>query len=46
MPDDHNELLRDWRENATRDKDANFRFLRSLGFRYLGTYNNERVYTL
>ena len=30
MPDDHDAMLRDWRENAARDEDANFRFLRSL----------------
>src|SRR5947207_1798805 len=30
MPDDHDALLDDWRENAARDEDANFRFLRSL----------------
>jgi Fe-S-cluster containining protein len=30
MPDDHDAILRDWRENAAREEDANFRFLRSL----------------
>jgi Fe-S-cluster containining protein len=30
MPDDHDAILQDWRENAARDEDANFRFLRSL----------------
>jgi Fe-S-cluster containining protein len=30
MPDDHDSLLRDWRENAPRQEEANFRFLRSL----------------
>jgi Fe-S-cluster containining protein len=30
MPDDHDTMLRSWRENAARDEDTNFRFLRSL----------------
>jgi Fe-S-cluster containining protein len=30
MPDDHDAMLRRWRENAAREEDANFRFLRSL----------------
>jgi Fe-S-cluster containining protein len=30
MPDDHDAMLRSWRENAARDEDANFRFLRGL----------------
>jgi len=30
MPDDHDRMLQSWRENAVRDEDANFRFLRSL----------------
>jgi Fe-S-cluster containining protein len=30
MPDDHDRMLQAWRENAARDEDANFRFLRSL----------------
>lgn len=30
MPDHHDRMLQSWRENAGRDKDANFRFLRSL----------------
>jgi Fe-S-cluster containining protein len=30
MPSDHDELLRDWKRNAVRREDANFRFLRSL----------------
>ena len=30
MPDDHDAMLRSWRENAAREEDANFRFLRSL----------------
>jgi Fe-S-cluster containining protein len=30
MADDHESLLRDWRENAEREENRNFRFLRSL----------------
>jgi Fe-S-cluster containining protein len=30
MPDDHDVMLRDWRENAAREETAHFRFLRSL----------------
>src|SRR5262249_19776126 len=30
MLDDHDAILREWRENSARDEDANFRFLRSL----------------
>jgi Fe-S-cluster containining protein len=30
MPDNHDAILRDWEENAARDEDRNFRFLRSL----------------
>jgi Fe-S-cluster containining protein len=30
MPRDHDTILRDWRENAAKDDNANFRFLRSL----------------
>jgi Fe-S-cluster containining protein len=30
MPNDHDALLQDWRENAAKDDDVNFRFLRSL----------------
>jgi Fe-S-cluster containining protein len=30
MPDDHDAMLRDWRENAAGDEEANVRFLRSL----------------
>jgi len=30
MKADHDAILRDWRENAARDEDTNFRFLRSL----------------
>lgn len=30
MPDDHDALLRDWRKNAARKEESNFRFLRSL----------------
>jgi Fe-S-cluster containining protein len=30
MADNHDSILRDWRENAARKEDANFRFLRSL----------------
>ena len=30
MPTEHDAILRDWRENASRNDDANFRFLRSL----------------
>ncbi|MBI3408601.1 MAG: YkgJ family cysteine cluster protein [Planctomycetes bacterium] len=30
MPDQHDDILRDWRENAARNEDRNFRFLRSL----------------
>ena len=30
MPDDHDRMLQSWRENAAREDDSNFRFLRSL----------------
>lgn len=30
MPDDHDALMRDWRENAAREQESNYRFLRSL----------------
>lgn len=30
MPDEHDELVRDWRENAAADEEDSFRFLRSL----------------
>lgn len=30
MPDDHDAMLKRWRENAARDEERNFRFLRSL----------------
>lgn len=30
MPDDHDALLRDWRKNAAREQEPNYRFLRSL----------------
>jgi Fe-S-cluster containining protein len=30
MPPDHDTILRDWNENAARDEDVTFRFLRSL----------------
>jgi Fe-S-cluster containining protein len=30
MPDNHDAILKDWRKNAAREEEANFRFLRSL----------------
>jgi Fe-S-cluster containining protein len=30
MPDDHDAILRDWKANAAKNEQANFRFLRSL----------------
>src|SRR5439155_22174774 len=30
MPDDHDAMLQSWRENAARDEESNYRFLRSL----------------
>ena len=30
MPDDHDAMLKRWRENAARDEERNFRFLRGL----------------
>jgi Fe-S-cluster containining protein len=30
MPDDHGAIVRDWRENAARNEDGTYRFLRSL----------------